>query len=57
MINFQQNHFALFGLPQRFHLDLAQMDEAYRESVAGPSRPVRACDDAERRASMHRRHR
>ena len=30
MINFQYNHFELFGLPQRFHLDLARMDEAYR---------------------------
>ena len=53
MINFQQNHFALFGLPQRFHLDLAQMDEAYRgiQSQVHPDRFVHG-SDAERRASM-----
>ena len=53
MTNFQQNHFALFGLPQRFHLDLARMDEAYRgiQSQVHPDRFVQA-SDAERRASM-----
>jgi len=53
MINFQQNHFELFGLPQRFNLDLARMDEAYRgiQSQVHPDRFVHA-SDAERRASM-----
>ena len=53
MINFQQNHFELFGLPQRFRLDLAQMEQAYRgiQSRVHPDRFVHA-NDAERRASM-----
>lgn len=53
MINFQHNHFELFGLPQRFHLDLAQMEHAYRgiQSQVHPDRFVHA-NDAERRASM-----
>ena len=53
MINFQHNHFELFGLPQRFHLDLARMDEAYRgiQSQVHPDRFVHA-SDAERCASM-----
>ena len=53
MINFQHNHFELFDLPQRFHLDLARMDEAYRgiQSQVHPDRFVQA-SDAERRASM-----
>ncbi|MBE0621906.1 MAG: Fe-S protein assembly co-chaperone HscB [Burkholderiales bacterium] len=53
MINFQHNHFELFGLPQRFHLDLAQMEQAYRQiqSQVHPDRYVQA-GDAERRASM-----
>jgi len=53
MINFQHNHFQLFGLPQRFAVDLAQMDEAYRQiqSQVHPDRFVSA-GDAERRASM-----
>ena len=53
MIDFQQNHFELFGLPQRFHLDLALMDRAYRgiQSQVHPDRFVQA-SDAERRASM-----
>ncbi|MHB8666498.1 MAG: Fe-S protein assembly co-chaperone HscB [Burkholderiales bacterium] len=53
MINFQHNHFELFGLPQRFRLDLARLDEAYRElqSQVHPDRFVRA-SDAERRVSM-----
>ena len=53
MINFHHNHFELFGLPQRFHLDLAQLDEAYRgiQSQVHPDRFVRA-SDAERRVSM-----
>lgn len=53
MIDFQQNHFELFGLPQRFHLDLALMDKAYRsiQAQVHPDRFVQA-SDAERRASM-----
>jgi molecular chaperone HscB len=53
MINFQHNHFELFGLPQRFHLDLTRLDEAYRgiQSQVHPDRFVHA-SDAERRISM-----
>ena len=53
MINFQQNHFELFGLPQRYHLDLTLMERAYRsiQSQVHPDRFVHA-SDAERRASM-----
>src|SRR3990170_8413432 len=53
MINFQHNHFELFDLPQCFHLDLAQMDEAYRgiQSQVHPDRFAQA-SDGERRASM-----
>ena len=53
MINFQHNHFELFGLPQRFHLDLAQLEQAYRgiQSQVHPDRFVQA-SDAERRVSM-----
>ena len=53
MINFQHNHFELFGLPQRFQLDSAQMEAAYRgiQSQVHPDRHVNA-SDAERRASM-----
>jgi molecular chaperone HscB len=53
MINFHQNHFELFGLPPRFHLDLAQLETAFRgiQSRVHPDRFVRA-SDAERRASM-----
>ena len=53
MIDFQQNHFQLFGLPQRFRVDLALMEPAYRgiQSQVHPDRFVQA-SDAERRASM-----
>jgi len=53
MINFHHNHFELFGLPLRFHLDLAQLEQAYREiqSRVHPDRFVHA-GDAERRTSM-----
>lgn len=53
MINFQHNHFELFGLPQRFHLDLTQLEQAYRgiQSQVHPDRFVRA-SDTERRVSM-----
>src|ERR1700690_3198203 len=53
MINFQHNHFELFGLPQRFHLDLTRLDEAYRgiQSQVHPDRFVNA-SATERRISM-----
>jgi molecular chaperone HscB len=53
MINFHQNHFELFGLPPRFHLQLSQLEQAYRgiQSQVHPDRYVHA-SDAERRASM-----
>jgi molecular chaperone HscB len=53
MINFQQNHFELFGLRPRFRLDLAQLEQAYRDlqSRVHPDKFVHA-GDAERRASM-----
>jgi molecular chaperone HscB len=53
MINFHHNHFELFGLPPRFHLELAQLERAYRgiQSQVHPDRFVHA-GDAERRASM-----
>jgi molecular chaperone HscB len=53
MINFHQNHFELFGLPPRFHLELAQLEQAYRgiQSWVHPDRFVHA-SDVERRVSM-----
>jgi molecular chaperone HscB len=53
MINFQQNHFELFGLQPEFRLDLAQLEQAYRDiqSRVHPDKFVHA-SDAERRASM-----
>ena len=52
MIDFQQNHFELFGLQPRFHLDLAHLDQAYRriQSRVHPDKFAHA-SDAERRAS------
>ena len=53
MINFQHNHFELFGLPPRFRLDPAELEQAYRgmQSRVHPDKFVNA-GDAERRASM-----
>jgi molecular chaperone HscB len=53
MINFQQNHFQLFGLQPRFNLELAQLEQAYRDiqSRVHPDKFVHA-NDAERLASM-----
>jgi molecular chaperone HscB len=53
MINFQQNHFELFGLQPKFRLDLAKLEQAYRElqSRVHPDKFVHA-GDAERRVSM-----
>jgi len=48
-----QNHFALFGLPARFDLDMAALDAAYRE-VQGRVHPDRFVNatDAEKRVAM-----
>jgi molecular chaperone HscB len=53
MINFQQNHFELFGLPPRFGLDLSKLEPAYRDiqSRVHPDKFSQA-SDTERRASM-----
>ncbi len=53
MINHEQNHFELFGLPPRFDLDLACLEQSYRSLQARvhPDRFVQA-SDAERRRSM-----
>lgn len=53
MIDFHRNHFELFGLPPRFRLEPAQLEQAYRgiQSQVHPDRFVHA-SDAERRASM-----
>jgi molecular chaperone HscB len=50
---FSQNHFEMFGLPQRFAVDLAQLDAAYREVQAQvhPDRHA-AAGDAGRRVAM-----
>jgi molecular chaperone HscB len=48
-----QNHFELFQLPQRFSLDMARLDAAYREVQAKvhPDKFVQATD-AEKRVAM-----
>lgn len=48
-----QNHFELFQLPQRFAVDMAALDKAYREvqSQVHPDRFVNATD-AEKRVAM-----
>jgi len=53
MIDLQQNHFELFGLPLCYDLDLARLEESYRRLQARvhPDRFVQA-SDAERRSSM-----
>jgi molecular chaperone HscB len=53
MINFQHNHFELFGLQPRFNLNLAELEHAYRsiQSRVHPDKFVHA-SDAERRTSM-----
>ncbi len=49
MINFHQNHFELFGLQPRFRLDLAELEQAYREiqSRIHPDKFVHAGDAAQ----------
>jgi molecular chaperone HscB len=53
MIDFSQNHFALFGLSPRFRLDAAALDDAYRrlQTDVHPDR-FAAADDAQRRLSL-----
>jgi molecular chaperone HscB len=53
MIDFNDNHFALFGLPQRFHVDAAALDAAYRrlQSEVHPDRFAHG-SDAERRVAL-----
>ena len=53
MINLQQNHFELFGLPQRYDVDLARLEISYRsiQSRVHPDKFVHA-GDAERRISV-----
>jgi len=53
MIDFQQNHFDLFGLQPKFNLDPSALEQAYRgiQSRVHPDKFVHA-SDAERRASM-----
>ncbi|MFZ6645383.1 Fe-S protein assembly co-chaperone HscB [Undibacterium sp. TJN25] len=48
-----QNHFDLFHLPQRYTLDMAQLDAAYREvqATVHPDKFVQA-GDAEKRVAM-----
>jgi molecular chaperone HscB len=53
MIDFSRNHFALFGLPERYRCDADALDRAYRTLQADvhPDRHV-AGDDARRRAAL-----
>jgi molecular chaperone HscB len=52
-VNLNQNHFELFGLPERFAVDAAVLDTRYHElqREVHPDR-FAAAPDAERRASM-----
>ncbi len=52
MIDFSRNHFELFGLPQRYRLDAAMLDRAYRElqSQVHPDRFAGAADAEQRLA-------
>src|SRR6266511_241866 len=53
MIDFTQNYFALFGLPQRYRFDPEKLDTAYRalQRVVHPDRYA-AAGDAERRMAL-----
>ena len=50
MIDFSRNHFALFGLPQRFRIDAEALDRAYRQ-LQGKVHPDRFAnsDDTQKR--------
>ena len=54
VINFSRNHFALFGLPQRFRLDADALDRAYRQlqSEVHPDRFANGDDSQKRLASQ-----
>jgi len=53
MIDFSQNHFALFGLKPRYRLDQRRLDAAYRrlQSEVHPDRHAAAAD-AQRRLAL-----
>ena len=53
MIDFSRNHFELFGLPQRFRLDMDSLDRAYR-ALQGEVHPDRHAGgtDAEQRLAL-----
>jgi molecular chaperone HscB len=53
MIDFSRNHYALFGLPERFGFEREQLDRAYRalQTDVHPDRHATA-DDAQRRAAL-----
>ena len=53
MIDFSRNHFQLFDLPQRYRLDAAALDAAYRslQAAVHPDRHAQA-DDAQRRLAL-----
>jgi molecular chaperone HscB len=53
MIDFSRNHYALFGLPERFRCDTGALDRAYRalQSEVHPDRHA-AADDAQRRLAL-----
>ncbi len=53
MIDFSQNYFALFGLPQRYRFDAQQLDAAYHalQRAVHPDRYA-AAGDVERRVAL-----
>ena len=53
MLDFARNHFELFGLPQRYALDAAALDDAYRalQREVHPDRHA-SSDDASRRLAL-----
>jgi molecular chaperone HscB len=53
VLDFARNHFELFGLPQRYALDAAALDDAYRalQREVHPDRHA-AGDDASRRLAL-----
>jgi molecular chaperone HscB len=53
MIDFSRNHFELFGLPARFHVDAGTLERAYRalQSDVHPDRHA-AGSDAEKRLAL-----
>lgn len=53
MIDFSRNHFALFGLPERYRIDAAALDAAYRtlQAEVHPDR-FAGGSDAQRRVAL-----